>query len=621
MTNLELPPYTDRRKKGFLVIKINNLKTSHRMASGFGIVLVLLVIISVISWIDIIEINKKMDLSVDEYTQVSKMKDVRMALNEINMAMWGLVTATDMEEKKTHFAVIESSRVVYKNLLENLSASATTEIEKDQILALAEKTASAKDLNNRIISLALESASRNEEALRLFSGEAMKIINEKIYPAADVIVAYNEDQALQFDRMAEAAVTNAKLVLSICTVLSILISIFIIIIITRSVAIPVSLCVRYMVNLGKGDFSTDIGTEFLQWQDELGDLARAINTMVQNVRTLLASIQTESKSLASNGDSLSANMTETAASMNQITATTSSMKNQTISQSASVTQTHATLESIQANIAQLYELIENQAACVVESSSSNEQMVANIKSVVGILQKNFVAMEELVKASELGKDGILEVSNFMKNIEKDSNGLLEAVNVIQHIAQQTNLLAMNAAIEAAHAGDSGKGFAVVADEIRKLAENSSGEGKKISVVLKSLKNQINTVALSSNKTQEQFESILTLLGHVRDQEVVIKNAMDEQDIGSGQVLEAMREINGITTKVKDSSAQMLTGSKEVLVEMERLAGITEEMSSGMDEIATGTVQINKAVQEVNDITQKTQTSISRLSSEVEKFTL
>lgn len=332
-------------------------------------------------------------------------------------------------------------------------------------------------------------------------------------------------------------------------------------------------------------------------------------------------LKDEMRNLTENGQNLSANMAETAASMNEIAATTTSMRGQTSTQIQAAEKTRVTLGDIERHIEELNAAIENQSSCVVESSSSTEEMVANIKSVSSILQKNFSTISNLLTEAESVKTGILGITEFMNRLRGDSEGLLEAVDIIQGISSQTNLLAMNAAIEAAHAGDYGKGFAVVADEIRKLAENSSTQGKTIAKVLKKLKDQIREVAGSSGKTQGDFESIFLLMNDVGNQESVIKNAMEEQDVGSSQVLEAIAEINSITAQVRDGSSRILEGSRIVVGEMERLSDITKEMGDGMDEIVTSTDGINEAIQGVNQIAQNTSGSILRVSEETARFTV
>ncbi|MBR4448681.1 MAG: methyl-accepting chemotaxis protein, partial [Treponema sp.] len=204
-------------------------------------------------------------------------------------------------------------------------------------------------------------------------------------------------------------------------------------------------------------------------------------------------------------------------------------------------------------------------------------------------------------------------------IAEDSQGLIETSAIIQNIAEQTNLLAMNAAIEAAHAGESGKGFAVVADEIRKLAEDSNTQGKKIGEVLSQLHEKITTMTEDAKRMENQFNMIFDNTQTVKRQEEIIKQAMDEQSAGSNQVLEAMNRITTITQDVKSSSGVMDEGSKEILVEMEKLAQATVKINSSMLNIANGITNLNHTIKEVNTVTNENTISINRVTDVISKF--
>ena len=208
---------------------------------------------------------------------------------------------------------------------------------------------------------------------------------------------------------------------------------------------------------------------------------------------------------------------------------------------------------------------------VVESSASIEQMVANIQSINKILADNNSSTLELEDASKAGGEGLNEIVNLIAQITRQSEGMVEASNVIQQIASQTNLLSMNAAIEAAHAGTYGKGFAVVADEIRKLAENSGRQAASISKVLSGLKKLIDKTADSSVLAQGKFDQILNLSRVVRDQGMVIKNATEEQSAGGQQVLDALTQINELTTHVNTQSLALLKSSEIILKDISSLA--------------------------------------------------
>ena len=354
-------------------------------------------------------------------------------------------------------------------------------------------------------------------------------------------------------------------------------------------------------------------------RDEISEIANYINKILEKVCNLVSTSKEQSYLLSEVGTELSSNMTQTAAAINQISSNIQSVKKQVINQSASVTETNATMRQVVDNISMLNSHIEQQAASVEQSSASIEEMLANVASVTKTLIENSNDVNELASAADQGRSDLDEVSISIKSVADDSVGLSEISQVIQDIASQTNLLSMNAAIEAAHAGDSGKGFAVVADEIRKLAETSGDQAKKIASVLSKIKDSMEMINISTNTVIKQFADIDSKIKTIAERENFIRNAMDEQSSGSKEILDAISRLTEITGSVKAGSDEMLTGSREVIRESENLGTITEEVTGSMNEMAVGAEQITIAVNTVNDISIKNKETIDRLNGEINKF--
>ena len=359
--------------------------------------------------------------------------------------------------------------------------------------------------------------------------------------------------------------------------------------------------------------------KYMRRKDEIGMMIGSFSQTMDTIRKMIIGIKEEAASLSAIGNELAANMNQTAAAVNEITSNVQSIKGRVINQSASVTETNATMEQITVNIDKLNGHVEKQAGSVSQSSSAIEEMLANVQSVTQTLVKNMENVNNLTSASDVGRTGLNEVSADIEEIARESEGLMGINAVMENIASQTNLLSMNAAIEAAHAGESGKGFAVVAGEIRKLAESSGNQSKTISEVLKKIKRSIDKITASTQNVLAKFEAIDGNIKTVADQEEIIRNAMEEQGQGSKQILESIGNLNEITQNVKCGSEEMLEGSREVIQESKSLENLTQEITGGMNEMATGADQINVAVNHVNEISGKTREGIDHLIQEVSRF--
>jgi len=414
------------------------------------------------------------------------------------------------------------------------------------------------------------------------------------------------------------AVDALRLQMILIGTIILIVSLIIVFFVARAIIKPINVVVNALKDIAQGEGDLTVRLP-VHGNDEVTDLSEYFNETIEKIGSSIKTVGASSVDMTNIGNELASNMTETASAVHQISANIDGVKQQALTQAASVTETAATIEEIIRTIKQLNGSIENQAASVAESSSAIEQMVGNIASITQTLDKTNDAVKTLASATADGKETVSGANSVTQRIAEESGGLLEASNVIQHIASQTNLLAMNAAIEAAHAGEAGKGFAVVADEIRKLAEESSTQGKTITSTLKVLSGEIEALSASAKTAEEKFNAIFALSEQVKTMSQNLMDAMREQENGSKEVLTAIRDINMVTNQVNDGSAEMLRGGENVAQEMQKLDELTRVITDSMNEMASGAVQISNAVQEVNAISQKNKQSIENLSKEVGKF--
>ena len=405
-------------------------------------------------------------------------------------------------------------------------------------------------------------------------------------------------------------------------VMAVLVSSLILVIVAVAVAggifNPINRAVKAMRNISEEDGDLTVRLPVCG-KDEISSLSFYFNQTIEKLRLAIQIFGEGTQDIHQAGSRLAINMTETARSVSEISINIDDVKHKILNQGGSIVAIGASIQTILRTIEELNGFIKKQTGTIDDSSVSIKEMVSGIKEAALIVQTNLKNLEELNKATDSGKNVISDTVALSNAVLESSDILLEASSVIQNIAYQTNLLSMNAGIEAAHAGEAGKGFAVVAQEIRKLAEDSSAQGGKISGLLKELKEKIEKVSSSALKAQSEFLNITELAECTKTKEISVMDSMKKHEQGNMRVLSAMDNISGITGDVQKVSKEMLLESNRVSGEMATLAKMSDSISNTMEEMAKGTKQINSSVQEVNVLTQKNKELSDKLIAEVGKF--
>ena len=431
---------------------------------------------------------------------------------------------------------------------------------------------------------------------------------------------YYDDINVELQQIENEVRTHfSKLLLYIFETMAVVLvaAIFVSLFFSKKFSKPIEETARILEKMAAGNLTLRLSAE--KGKNEISKMRRSINAFTESINKMVAVSKQNIISLSKVAENLNENSSGISSEIKQISDNSSELADQAKTQLETVSLTVGTMGKMSSITNQLSTQIHDQNNDLSQSSAAVEEMISNIKSITENIDKFGNSFNQLSSDSEDGKNKIENVINLIESVSAESKKLLDTNKVIEDVAQQTNLLAMNAAIEAAHAGEAGKGFAVVAEEIRKLSESTTKQSHYIKQTLSSVIENINEVTNAATSAGLTFGEIVNQISSDDSLITEIRSSMEEQSIGSKQIVDALGNIKETTHTIIENSKQMNSGIENVVAQVKELENAAKNLSSKTDEIKKSTQIINSNANKLIGMASENKKFAKELSAQTEKY--
>ncbi|WP_017813988.1 methyl-accepting chemotaxis protein [Paenibacillus shenyangensis] len=520
----------------------HNLKTSAKIISSFILIVLILIAFGVYSLRNLEQSSERTSqISGNNLVSVQNLLGVQVYYQRLRVAVRDLNTTTDADKQQTYLDKMAQFKTGIDTNIKAYTSLASTPVEQQGLQQFNAAYAKYIELYTQATRMAQVPGAAGTAAFIQFKDNTLKQAGDELGTILDGLIDYNAKLAQQASTDATSDYQKARTLTITILVFAVIFSLLLGYWIAHMISTPLKKLSALISQFAAGDLS---GTSDIDTRDEVGQLAASVNTMADNLRDLIARISMSSQSVA--------------AASQEISATTEE-----------IAHTSSTQAEASASITELFKELSAAIDSVARSATETAELSNHTLDMAHqggqVVDQSMISMQNM--------------NTSIQRLEEDSQRIGEIISVIDDISNQTNLLALNAAIEAARAGEQGKGFAVVADEVRKLAERSMDATKQISSIIKIMQKNTQDSVLSVRQSVEQStqtgDSFQKIIRMVNDSAI---------------------RVNDIAAACEQESAQ----ANEVMFSVESIAAASEESAAAAQETAASSQSLAKLAEDLND---------------------